>query len=121
MKKLTRKEEEIMNLFWDKGAMFVRELLEFYDDPKPHFNTLSTMVRTLEANGYVGHKAYGNTYQYYPIVTREDYAGSSFKGIVKSYFNNSYLSAVSSLVKEEKITVDELKELIEQIEKGGGA
>lgn len=119
MKKLTRKEEEIMNLFWDKGAMFVRELLEFYDDPKPHFNTLSTMVRTLEANGYVGHKAYGNTYQYYPIVTREDYAGSSFKGIVKNYFNNSYLSAVSSLVKEEKITVDELKELIEQIEKGG--
>ena len=119
MKKLTRKEEEIMNLFWDKGAMFVRELLEFYDDPKPHFNTLSTMVRTLEANGYVGHKAYGNTYQYYPIVTREDYAGSSFKGIVKNYFNNSYLNAVSSLVKEEKITVDELKELIEQIEKGG--
>jgi len=119
MKKLTRKEEEIMNLFWDKGAMFVRELLEFYDDPKPHFNTLSTMVRTLEANGYVGHKAYGNTYQYYPIVTREDYAGSSFKGIVKNYFNNSYLKAVSSLVKEEKITVDELKELIEQIEKGG--
>ncbi|MBQ5639700.1 MAG: BlaI/MecI/CopY family transcriptional regulator, partial [Bacteroidales bacterium] len=53
MKKLTRKEEEIMNLFWDKGAMFVRELQALYDDPKPHFNTLSTMVRTLESNGYV--------------------------------------------------------------------
>ena len=107
-----------MNLFWDKGAMFVKELLELYAEPKPHFNTLSTMVRTLEANGYVGHKAYGNSYQYYPIVTREEYAGSSFKGIISSYFNNSYLSAVSALVKEEKITVDELKELIEQIEKG---
>ena len=118
MKKLTKKEEEIMNLFWDKGAMFVKELLELYAEPKPHFNTLSTMVRTLEANGYVGHKAYGNSYQYYPIVTREEYAGSSFKGIISSYFNNSYLSAVSALVKEEKITVDELKELIEQIEKG---
>ena len=118
MKKLTKKEEEIMNLFWDKGAMFVKEMLELYAEPKPHFNTLSTMVRTLEANGYVGHKAYGNSYQYYPIVTREEYAGSSFKGIISSYFNNSYLSAVSALVKEEKITVDELKELIEQIEKG---
>ena len=118
MKKLTRKEEEIMNHFWDKGAMFVRELLELYAEPKPHFNTLSTMVRTLEANGYVGHKAYGNSYQYFPIVSREDYAGSSFKGIVSSYFNNSYLNAVSALVKEEKISIDELKDLIDQIEKG---
>ncbi len=118
MKKLTRKEEEIMNLFWDKGAMFVRELLELYEEPKPHFNTLSTMVRTLEANGFVGHKAYGNSYQYFPVVTREEYAGNTFTGIISNYFNNSYLSAVSSLVKEEKITVEELKELIEQIEKG---
>jgi predicted transcriptional regulator len=117
MKKLTRKEEEIMNLFWDKGAMFVRELLEFYDEPKPHFNTLSTMVRTLESNGFVAHKAYGNSYQYYPLVSREEYAGSSFKGLISSYFNNSYLNAVSTLVKEEKISIDELKELIEQIEK----
>ena len=118
MKKLTRKEEEIMNHFWDKGAMFVRELLDLYAEPKPHFNTLSTMVRTLEANGYVSHKAYGNSYQYYPIVSREDYAGSSFKGIVSSYFNNSYLNAVSALVKEEKISLDDLKDLINQIENG---
>lgn len=118
MKKLTKKEEEIMNLFWAKGAMFVKELLELYAEPKPHFNTLSTMVRTLEANGYVSHKAYGNSYQYFPVVSREEYAGSSFRGIISSYFNNSYLSAVSALVKEEKITVDELKELIEQIENG---
>lgn len=118
MKKLTRKEEEIMNRFWDKGAMFVRELLELYPDPKPHFNTLSTMVRTLEANGYVSHKTYGSTYQYYPVVSREEYAGTSFTGIVRSYFNNSYLNAVSALVKEEKISIEELKGLIEQIEKG---
>ena len=118
MKKLTRKEEEIMNLFWDKGAMFIKELLELYEEPKPHFNTLSTMVRTLEANGFVGHKVYGNSYQYFPVVTREEYAGNTFTGIISNYFNNSYLSAVSSLVKEEKITVEELKELIEQIEKG---
>ena len=118
MKKLTRKEEEIMNHFWDKGGMFVKELLELYADPKPHFNTLSTMVRTLEANGYVSHKAYGNSHQYYPVVSREEYAGTTFKGIISSYFNNSYLNAVSALVKEEKISIDELKDLIEQIEKG---
>ena len=118
MKKLTKKEEEIMNLFWDKGAMFVRELQELYAEPKPHFNTLSTMVRTLETNGYVSHKAYGNSYQYFPIVSREEYAGRSFKGIISNYFNNSYLSAVSSLVKEEKITIEELKDLIDQIENG---
>ena len=117
MKKLTKKEEEIMNHFWDKGAMFVKELLELYPEPKPHFNTLSTMVRNLEANGFINHKAYGNSYQYYPTVTREEYAGSSFKGIISNYFNNSYLNAVSALVKEEKISIDELKELIEQIEK----
>lgn len=118
MKKLTKKEEEIMNLFWDRGAMFVRELLKHYDEPKPHFNTLSTMVRTLESNGYLNHKAYGNTYQYYPVINREDYAGSTVGNIISNYFNNSYLSVVSSFVKEEKISVDELKELIEQIEKG---
>lgn len=118
MKKLTRKEEEIMNRFWDKGAMFVKELLELYAEPRPHFNTLSTMVRTLEANGYLSHKAYGNSYQYFPVVTREEYAKSSFKGIVSNYFNNSYLNAVSALVKEEKISIEELKELIQQIENG---
>lgn len=118
MKKLTRKEEEIMNHFWNRGAMFVKELLELYAEPKPHFNTLSTMVRTLEANGYVNHKAYGNSYQYFPVISREEYAGSSFKGIISNYFNNSYLNAVSALVKEEKISIEELKELIRQIENG---
>ncbi len=118
MKKLTRKEEEIMRLFWDKGAMFVRELQALYADPKPHFNTLSTMVRTLESNGFVAHTAYGNSYQYYPIVSQEDYKKSTLSGIISNYFGNSYLSAVSTLVKEEKISVEELKELIEQIENG---
>lgn len=118
MKKLTKKEEEIMNLFWDKGPLFVRELRELYPEPRPHINTLSTMVRILESNGYVGHKSFGTTYQYYPLVDREDYKKSSLSSIISNYFGNSYLSAVSTLVKEEKITVEELKELIEQIEKG---
>ncbi|MDD7449301.1 MAG: BlaI/MecI/CopY family transcriptional regulator [Phocaeicola sp.] len=116
MKKLTNKEREIMDLYWQHGAMFVRELQEHYDDPQPHFNTLSTIVRTLEKNGFLAHHQYGGTHQYYAVVSEEEYGKSTLAGVIKSYFDNSYLSAVSSFVKEEKISVEELKELIEKIE-----
>lgn len=120
MKKLTNKEKEIMDLYWANGPMFVRELLEHYAEPRPHFNTLSTMVRILEKEGYLGHRQFGNTYQYYPLVTEAEYGRSSIASVIKSYFNNSYLSVVSSFVKEEKISVEELKELIDKIEKADG-
>ncbi len=116
MKRLTNKEKEIMDLYWQHGPMFVRELLEHYAEPRPHFNTLSTMVRLLEKNGFLGHRQFGNTYQYYPLVSEKEYGRSSLAGVIRNYFDNSYLSAVSSFVKEEKISVDELKQLIEQIE-----
>ena len=116
MKKLTNKEKEIMDLYWQHGPMFVKELLEFYDEPRPHFNTLSTMVRILEKEGFLDHKQFGNTYQYFPLITEAEYGRKSIAGVIKNYFNNSYLSAVSSFVKEEKISVEELKELIDQIE-----
>lgn len=118
MKKLTKKEEVIMNLFWEKGPLFVRELRELYADPKPHFSTLSTQVRTLQDEGFIDHNAYGPTYQYFAKVSREEYTQRSLIGLIDKYFNNSYLNAVSALVKEEKITVDQLKDLIELIEKG---
>ena len=115
MKKLTNKE--IMDLYWQHGPMFVRELQEHYADPKPHFNTLSTLVRLLEKNGFLSHRQFGNTYQYYPVVSENEYGRSSLAGIIRNYFGNSYLSAVSSFVKEEKVSVDELRELLEKIEK----
>lgn len=118
MKKLTKKEAEIMNLFWEHGAMFVRELRELYPEPRPHVNTLSTMVRILESNGYLSHKAFGASYQYYPLVSREEYSRSSLSGVISSCFGNSYLHAVSTLVREEKISLDELRQLIDQIENG---
>lgn len=118
MKRLTRKEEVIMNHFWDRGPLFVRELRELYPEPRPHFSTLSTQVRTLQDEGFIGHKAYGPTYQYYAKVTREEYKRGTLTGLIDKYFNNSYINAVSALVKEEKISVEELKELIELIEKG---
>ena len=106
-----------MDLYWQHGPMFVRELQEHYADPKPHFNTLSTLVRLLEKNGFLSHRQFGNTYQYYPVVSENEYGRSSMAGIIRNYFGNSYLSAVSSFVKEEKVSVDELRELLEKIEK----
>ena len=116
MRKLTHKEEEIMKLFWENGGMFVKDMLETLPDPKPHINTVSTQVRILEKDGFLDHKQYGTSYQYFPLVTEKEYGRSSLTGIIKDYFNDSYLSAVSAFVKEEKISVDELRELIETIE-----
>ena len=116
MKKLTLKEKEIMDLYWQHGPMFVKELLEYYDEPRPHFNTLSTMVRILEKKGMLDHKQFGTSYQYFPTVSEKEYGRSSLAGVIKSYFDDSYLDAVSSFVKDEKISLEELKELIEKIE-----
>ena len=106
-----------MNYFWDKGPLFVRALRELYTEQKPHFSTLSTQVRTLQDEGFIGHKAYGPTYQYFARVTREEYKQHTLTGLIDKYFDNSYINAVSALVKEEKISVEELKELISLIEK----
>ena len=120
MKGLTAKEEEIMNYFWHKGPLFVKELLDFYDEPKPHFNTLSTIVRGLEEKGYLSHKAYGKTYQYFAAVSEQSLRQGTLNQSEHKYFNNSYLGVVSSLIEEEDISLKELKELIEKVERGSG-
>lgn len=116
MKGLTAKEEEIMGFFWEKGPLFVKEMLAFYDEPKPHFNTLSTIVRGLEEKGFLGHRAFGNTYQYYAVVSEADFSKGTLRNVISKYFNNSYLRAVSSLVEEEDISLDDLKKLISEVE-----
>lgn len=116
MKGLTVKEEELMGYFWEKGPLFVKEMLAFYEEPKPHFNTLSTIVRGLEDKGFLAHHTFGNTYQYCPVVSEEDFRKGTLRNVISKYFNNSYLSAVSSLVKEEDISLDELKQLIQEVE-----
>lgn len=118
MKGLTVKEEEIMGFFWKKGPLFVKEMLAFYEDPKPHFNTLSTIVRGLEDKGFLQHNTFGNTYQYYAVVSEADFRKGTFKNVISKYFNNSYLSAVSSLVNEEELSLDDLRQLIQDVEKG---
>ena len=116
MKTLSAREEEIMGFFWEKGPLFVKEIVGFYDEPRPHFNTLSTFVRALEEKGYLSHRTFGNTYQYYAVVSRDDFKKKTLKSVISKYFNNSYLGVVSSLVKEEEISLSELKELIREVE-----
>ncbi|MCI1779310.1 MAG: BlaI/MecI/CopY family transcriptional regulator [Bacteroidales bacterium] len=116
---LTAKEEEIMNFFWDKGALFVKEIVTFYTVRKPHFNTISTIVRGLEEKGFLSHTNYGNSYKYYAVISREDFQTKSLDNVITKYFNNSPLLAVSSLVKKESISVNELKKLIKAVEHNG--
>ena len=115
MKRLSKKEEEIMELFWQNGAMTVGELRELLPEPKPHQNTISTQVRLLESNGFLGHTKEGLGYRYHTTVTRDEYSNPSIGRIVSHCFENSYIDAVSALVKDDKISVDELEELINRI------
>lgn len=115
--RLTRREEELMRCFWAHGPLFVRELVDMSPEPKPHFNTLSTMVRALEAKGYLSHHAFGATYQYYPLVSESDFSRRTLGNVIRRYFANSYTSAVSALLEEEALSVEELRELLDCIEK----
>ena len=116
MEKLTNKEEEIMHILWKLEKAFVKDVMAEIKDDKPHYNTLSTIIRNLEDKGYVSHTAYGKTHQYYPIVKKEDYRKQFMSTAIDNYFNNSYKNMVSFFAKEEKISVEELKEIIQLIE-----
>lgn len=117
MQKLTNKEEEVMITLWRLKKAFVKELMAEIEGEKPHYNTLSTIVRNLEEKKYVSHEVFGNTHRYYPVVPLEEYRKHFVNSKLAEYFDNSYKSMVSFFAKEEKISVDELKEIIDLIEK----
>ena len=108
-----------MELFWQNGAMTVNELRELLPEPKPHVNTISTQVRLLESNGLLWHEKEWMSYRDHAVTTRDEYSNKSIGRIVSHCFENSYIDAVSALVKDDKISVDELKELISRIEQEG--
>ena len=116
MEKLTNKEEEIMHILWKLEKAFVKDILAEYKDNKPHYNTLATMVRNLEDKGYVSHEAFGKTHRYFPIVKKENYRKNFINTAIDNYFNSSYKNVVSFFAKEEKISVEELKDIIRLIE-----
>ena len=116
MDKLTNKEEEILQVLWRLKKAFVKDVLEALPEPKPHYNTVSTIIRNMEEKGFVAHEALGKTHLYHPAVSQDDYKRKHMQKTIHNYFENSYKNLVSYFAKEEKISVDELKEIIDLIE-----
>ena len=119
MEKLTNKEEEIMHALWKVERAFVKDLMPFFTNPPLHYNTVSTIIRNLEEKGYIGHRAYGNTYEYYPLVSKESYQNQFvISKLVDNYFDNSYKNLVSYFAQNDKVSADELREILRMIEGG---
>ena len=111
IKELTKAEEQIMQILWDKNNAFVNNILEDLPDPKPAYSTVSTVIRLLEKKGFVSHKVYGNTHQYFPIVSKKEYTDLTCKTLLKGYFSNSFEKMVSYFAIEEKISVKEMEKI----------
>ena len=116
MQKLTNKEEEIMHILWKLKKAFVKDVMAEITEDQPHYNTLSTIIRNLEEKRFVSHNAFGNTHQYFPIVSIEDYRKRFMNTAIDNYFNSSYKNMVSFFAKEEKISATELREILAMIE-----
>lgn len=116
MKELTKAEEQVMLLLWDKGHAFVRELVAAFPEPRPAYNTISTIVRILETKGFVGHEVFGNSHRYFPKISKETYSKFTARRMVKGYFDGSARKFVSFFLKEENLDVEELDELMAMIE-----
>jgi BlaI family transcriptional regulator, penicillinase repressor len=116
MKELTKAEEQIMQVLWKMKKGFVKDILDRLPDPKPAYNTVSTIVRILEKKGFVGYVAYGKTHEYYPIVQKKDYTKAFLKNFVGGYFSNSYKQMVSFFAQEENLSLKDMEELQRIIE-----
>ena len=116
MKELTKAEEQVMQVLWTLGKAFVKDIVEKMPNPKPAYNTVSTIVRILETKGFIDHKAYGKTHEYFPIVSRQTYTQFYLNNMVKGYFNGSITSLVSFFAKENSLKAHELEELMKKLE-----
>lgn len=115
MQKLAKREEQIMQVFWTLERAFIKEVIPELPDPKPHYNSVATMVKILEDKGFLAHETIGNIYRYYPVVSRDEYQRHAMKDIVSQYFNNSYPSMLAYFAKEQKLSESELNEILEII------
>jgi len=116
MRDLTKAEEQVMQVLWKIKKGFVKDILEHFDDPKPAYNTVSTIVRILQDKGFVTHKAYGRTHEYMPVVTKNEYSKSHLSTFVNDYFSNSFEKMVSFFAKEKSISLNEMEEIMKIME-----
>lgn len=113
---LTKAEEQVMQILWDQEEGFVKDLLQHFPDPKPAYNTVSTIIRILEKKGFVDHRSFGKSYQYYPVISREQYRNERFSSLMKNYFNNSMKQALSHFGKSGNMNMKEADEIIKMME-----
>lgn len=111
MKELTKAEDQVMQVLWKLKKGFVNDILEEFPEPKPAYNTISTIVRILEKKGFIDHKAYGKTHEYFPTVSKKAYTRKYFNGFMSNYFSNSYQALASFLTSDRNISVEELEEM----------
>ena len=116
MKELTKAEEQIMQILWILGKGFVHDILDKLPEPKPAYNTVSTIVRILEKKEFVSYTAYGKTHQYYPLVSKKEYTRTYFKSFINNYFENSYPAMASFFAKDEDLSLSDLEEIKKMME-----
>src|SRR5687768_7790937 len=117
MKELTRAEDQVMQILWKLEKGFVKDIVEEMPEPKPAYNTISTIVRILETKGFIDHKAYGKTHEYFPVISREKYTKFYLNNLLKGYFNGSFQNLVSFFAKENKLDANDLEKLLEELKK----
>ena len=117
IKELTKAEEQIMQVLWDLKAGFVKDVIEQLPEPKPAYNTVSTIIRILETKGFIGHTAFGKSHQYHPVISKEEYKNFATEKLMNGYFENSVESMFSFFVKKQKIDLAEADEIMKMIEK----
>lgn len=116
MMNLTKAEEQVMQILWKEQEGFVKDLLEHFSEPKPAYNTVSTIIRILEKKGFVDHRSFGKSHQYYPLVSREQYRNEQFSSLMKDYFNNSMKQVLSQFGKSGSLNMKEADEIIRLME-----
>lgn len=118
MEELTKTEERVMQILWKLKKAFVKDIIDALpDEPKPPYNTISSVVRLLEKKGYIAYKAYGKTYEYFPAISKAEYRKESFKKMFTGYFDNSVESLLSFMVKEETLNSDDINKIKDMIDK----
>ena len=117
MKELTKAEEQLMQILWKLKKGYIKDLIDKVPEPKPAYNTVSTFIRIMEKKGFVAHTAYGNTHEYYPLISKKEYTKLHVKGFIKNYFSNSLQEMVSFFAKEDKMSISELEQLLQEVKK----
>ena len=117
IKELTKAEDQVMQILWKIQKGVVKEIIEEMPEPKPAYNTVSTIVRILETKGFVDHKAYGKTHEYFPLISRDKYTKFYLNNLIKGYFNGSFQNLVSFFAKENKLNAGEVEKLLDELKK----